>query len=296
MKTKLVQRTESLEFITNETFVFCNELKKGFIKRDLSVLNTTDYSFDNISSMIENLSYQNLEDYKLNTVVFVDGEEKYSTKLEKFLNEIQIPILTGKTRDEVIAYYTNLANTRNYFNPSDIQKTLDLLFTDYSGFTASTITEPFSGQLNSIKMSLMESSTNISSFRFRFFDENNNIIDYSSLDYSYTLHAPLTDSTSLRYSVAAGLGGYQDPDPSATSYNPNTYGLLMVDQALDIPNPAELSLEITFNTPLNVSKVEFLSGTEYHTHYVGKFFLQLNDNAESVIVHKETFGYYELVV
>jgi len=36
MDKKVVLKTESLEFVVNGKFVFCKELKKGFIKGELS--------------------------------------------------------------------------------------------------------------------------------------------------------------------------------------------------------------------------------------------------------------------
>ena len=83
MKTKLVTSSESLEFISNETFVFCIELNKGFIKRDLSSLGITDYSFSTVVSTIEALTLTELESNGLNTVQFVNGEEKVSNLTEK---------------------------------------------------------------------------------------------------------------------------------------------------------------------------------------------------------------------
>jgi len=116
MKTKIVQKTESIENITNETFIFCIELKKGFIKRDLTQLGITDYSFTNVSSLIEGMTLDQLEQSGLNTIIFVNGEEKISSKMNKIIEQIisELPSSTASTEIETI--FSNKRLSRDYFD------------------------------------------------------------------------------------------------------------------------------------------------------------------------------------
>jgi len=118
MKTKVVQKDESLEFVANETFIFCDELKKGFIKRDLSPLNTTDYSFTNIASLIEVSSLEELESTGLNTVIFVNGEEKISVKMNKIIESIITTLPSGITATEIEQLFAQKRAEADYFDLS----------------------------------------------------------------------------------------------------------------------------------------------------------------------------------
>jgi len=70
MQIKLVERTESIEFVINGKFIFCKELSKGFVKTDLTPLNIDDYSFENVVSIIEGLDYNSIETSGVNSVEF----------------------------------------------------------------------------------------------------------------------------------------------------------------------------------------------------------------------------------
>lgn len=124
MTTQNVLRTHSLEHTINGKFVFCKELKKGFIKRDLSTLGLTDYSFENVSNTIEGLTLVELEATGLNVVIFVNGEEKIShrTNLEivKLISEMDSP-----TVEMIQSFQVDKRLSRNYFDEAVITTIID---------------------------------------------------------------------------------------------------------------------------------------------------------------------------
>ena len=117
MKTKLVLKEQSLENVANNTFVFCTELKKGFIKRDLSPLNITDYSFQNVVALVEAMDLPTIESNKLNSVLFKNGEEKISKKteliVEKMISELPNE---NKTTDFIANFLNNKRQKADYFD------------------------------------------------------------------------------------------------------------------------------------------------------------------------------------
>jgi len=115
-----VLKTDSLENIINGKFVFCKELKKGFIKGELSSLGLSDYSFENVATVIEGLTLEELETKGLNTVIFVDGEEKISQRMNleitKFISEMDNP-----SEEIVNLFQSNKRLDRDYFDNSLIE-------------------------------------------------------------------------------------------------------------------------------------------------------------------------------
>jgi len=124
MLVQNVLKTDSLENIINGKFVFCKELKKGFIRGDISTLSLTDYSFENVVSVIESLTLEELETSGLNTVIFVNGEEKISQRMnlevEKLISEMVSP-----TGELVQSLQSDKRLSRNYFDEAIIQTIID---------------------------------------------------------------------------------------------------------------------------------------------------------------------------
>lgn len=113
MLTKRVGKTDSLETIVNNTFVFCYDLGKGFIKRDLSLLGLTNYSFENVINHIETLDVITIDNLGLDSVLFTDGTIKISDKIEKKIKE-KLSLL--ETEEERVTYISNSKSIKKYFD------------------------------------------------------------------------------------------------------------------------------------------------------------------------------------
>lgn len=149
MKTKVVSTTESLELIPNNTFVFCNELAKGFIKRDLSPLNITDYNYTSVANAIEALTFDECILYGLDQVEFVNGEEKISHKVNKFIEEVVSTLPPTTTAVQLEQLFTNHRIQADYFNDhilTDAINALSLTKADIIGQSVITMTHTDSSQ------------------------------------------------------------------------------------------------------------------------------------------------------
>lgn len=120
MKTVKVSKATSVENIINNTFVFCTELNKGFIKRDLSFLNITDYSFENVINQLEQIPYTTLYDQNTDSILFglpnnldIRGEIEISHRFEKYLEH---QIRTLNTTNAKTTFLDNWKTKRRYFD------------------------------------------------------------------------------------------------------------------------------------------------------------------------------------
>jgi len=137
MQVQNVLKTDSLENVINGKFVFCKELKKGFIKGELSSLGLSDYSFENVATVIESLTLEELEANGLNTVIFVDGEEKISQKANLEIEEL-IAVMENPTAEMIFSLQTDRRLKRDYFDENFIQNIVDGLVPAFQIITAPT--------------------------------------------------------------------------------------------------------------------------------------------------------------
>jgi len=129
MQVQNVLKTDSLENVINGKFVFCKELKKGFIKGELSTLSLSDYSFENVATVIESLTLEELESKGLNTVIFVNGEEKISQRMNLEVEAI-IAGIENPTTELLTTLLNNKRTKSDYFDENFIQNSVDGLVID----------------------------------------------------------------------------------------------------------------------------------------------------------------------
>lgn len=99
--------------IENGTFIFCKELGKGFIKRDFSPLNLTNYTVGNIITAIETLDYNTLVTKGMDRVLFDMGIMTHSERTQKYVDAVLLPPLSTPTEKNASA--ANLLTKRKYF-------------------------------------------------------------------------------------------------------------------------------------------------------------------------------------
>ena len=63
--SQLVQRDEDISSIANGQFIFCKELKKGFIKKDISVLGVV--TFEAVVAKLEGATFTQLQSWGLDS-------------------------------------------------------------------------------------------------------------------------------------------------------------------------------------------------------------------------------------
>lgn len=85
MKTKIVQETDDISLILDNTFIMCKSSGKGMVKKDLSKLQTNDYSFLNVITMIENMNHDELIAVDLDCVLFEKGLIVLSEKVDELV-------------------------------------------------------------------------------------------------------------------------------------------------------------------------------------------------------------------
>ena len=121
MITKKVQKTSSVEFIADETFIYCKELNKGFIKRNFGQLNLVDYSFENVYNQINGLTLTSCINNGIDAILFGDND---SDKRGQIIESVKINKLTenlasgfnNTTASEVDTFFNQRNNVSRYFN------------------------------------------------------------------------------------------------------------------------------------------------------------------------------------
>jgi len=90
-------------------------------------------------------------------------------------------------------------------------------------------------------------------YRFNIYDKDGIIIPYSNMNVSSikSINTRYPENGTGIYSIGAGLGSYLEP-PSSGADN-KWYAIIN----------NKINLEIKFNTPLDVSKIEFIGGPEF---------------------------------
>ncbi len=128
MIVQSVLKTDSLENVINGKFVFCKELKKGFIKGNITTLGVV--SFEDVANAIEGLTLEELQTKGLNTVIFVNGEEKISQKANLEIEAI-IAEMENPTAEMILSLQSDRRLKRNYFDESFVQNIVDNLVASY---------------------------------------------------------------------------------------------------------------------------------------------------------------------
>ena len=124
MKTKFVNKDTDLTTIADETFVYCKELSKGFIKRNFKELKST--KFEDVVNELESKSYKFLEDYKLDSIQFggIDSEEpgqiEESKKISAMITE-QIKAMNFSSLDEFEAKLADFEKKFHFFKEDKIK-------------------------------------------------------------------------------------------------------------------------------------------------------------------------------
>ena len=99
MRKQTVLKTDSLNNIINDTFIYCKEEGKGFIGRNITSLELTDYSFTNVISELEQRSAQDLIDLGMDPHIFINGQTYQSQIVaKKVLEEVDALNLTPEER------------------------------------------------------------------------------------------------------------------------------------------------------------------------------------------------------
>ncbi len=111
MISKIVLKTEDISNIIDGKFVFCKELKKGFIKRDISSLGVV--TFEEVATAIEALSLEALEIAGLDSVTFLDGSIGFSTERNLKINK-QLNLLSSENR--IQTFIDNMLNNEAGFS------------------------------------------------------------------------------------------------------------------------------------------------------------------------------------
>ena len=120
MKYKNVTSLESIEFVLSNTFVYSKDLKKGFVKKDLTAVAdaiNTDYRFNNVVNVIENANYEVLEGANLDMVSFNDGKITISKVIS---DKITAQVQQLSDPDEIESLVNIAKNSRGYFNATPL--------------------------------------------------------------------------------------------------------------------------------------------------------------------------------
>jgi 6-phosphogluconolactonase (cycloisomerase 2 family) len=124
MLTQNVTKTESVENISEGTFVYCAELRSGFIKQGLGVLNITDWTFQNVLNQIKLSALETMENNDLDAVLFganltpIQGQLEESDRLTK---QIQRYVTTNQLNGgTMISHFNAKKATSKYFNNENI--------------------------------------------------------------------------------------------------------------------------------------------------------------------------------
>jgi len=108
-----VEKNQDISSIPNGEFVFCKELGKGFIKRDISSLGVTQ--FEAVCDAIEALDLGVLQTLGLDSVIFLDGNIAISDRLQKSV----IAELDGLNGSLMSSFIDNKKSVRKYFDVSN---------------------------------------------------------------------------------------------------------------------------------------------------------------------------------
>ena len=130
--SKIVKKTDDISSISNGEFVFCKELNKGFIKRDISSLDTV--TFEGVVQSIEALDLGVLETLGLDSVQFggnyddLRGEMIISDKRSKYvLNTINNINDDDRKKSFIDTLLNNEKGKSRYFKSSMIEEEVETI-------------------------------------------------------------------------------------------------------------------------------------------------------------------------
>lgn len=96
MTTRKVTKNADIRLYANNDFLYCKELGKGFVKKDTSKLTITDYSFEAVVTLIENLTAAEINTADVDSVLFVDGIISVSEKVDEGF-KVEVVNITDQT-------------------------------------------------------------------------------------------------------------------------------------------------------------------------------------------------------
>ena len=117
MITKKVLKTEDISLIPDGRFIYCKELKKGIVKRDLTALNITDYSFQNVTNVIESMDKDFLVQNGLDSVLFganLTPDQGKIIKSDRTVKIIQAFVDDNKLSGNEFQIYINQMSNMTY--------------------------------------------------------------------------------------------------------------------------------------------------------------------------------------
>lgn len=132
MNCILVNKDEDISNIDNNVFVYCIELRKGLLKKDLEPLGLSNNTFENVSNTISNLELINLNNNGFDCITFGENLSEYqgqiiiSEKRKKDLANIidNLP-LENKNGDFVNSFLNSEKLNSRYFDNEFITEMVD---------------------------------------------------------------------------------------------------------------------------------------------------------------------------
>ena len=100
--------------IRNGEFLFCKELNKGFIKRDITSLGVS--TFSEVADIIESMDVDVLVQYGFDSVKFLEGSIDTSVKVIKQVQKDIEDLPIGFSQAEIDEIIERRRNTSKYFN------------------------------------------------------------------------------------------------------------------------------------------------------------------------------------
>ena len=246
MQVQNVLKTDSLENVINGKFVFCKELKKGFIKGELSSLGLSDYSFENVATVIESLTLEELETKGLNTVIFVNGEEKISQRANLDI-EATIAEMENPTTEMIFSLLSDRRLKSDYFDTSFVQNIIDGGDTE----AGSDVIE------NNLLVIFQQNNLLFSNRSEDIIDTE--ILDSSLVDKDFRIDVTFTTGNNLN--IFLGIIGLHEGGNTKGilfQYNPN-YDVIQIGIGNGSSSWSEIQHPLNTNTTYSYS-IEFIDG------------------------------------
>ena len=115
-----VTKTESIENVINNKFLFCKEMGVGMVKKDLSSLNLLDFSFENVVNKIKSTDISVLEQNGLDAVLFENG---FIVESNKLLKQVQSHVFENELYGSLFEEFKESRRlNRRYFKDINIEE------------------------------------------------------------------------------------------------------------------------------------------------------------------------------
>ena len=121
MKCIKVKKTDLVDKVRDDTFIYCPETKQGFIKKDLSSLELDgEMSFENVTDAIEAMDLEDMENAGLDSISFENGKTESSTKLDKSMLKMVEDLKDENTTEDVKKIIDEKIKKRKFFHHESI--------------------------------------------------------------------------------------------------------------------------------------------------------------------------------